>query len=155
MSDANSARTLIIGLVLLAHTGVGILGGIALDRLVFRPDQLRAAPLPRLRPGAEGFRPGLENRMLDALSRDLGLTARQREQVDSIFQSRAPAYRAVREQFEPRLRGLMEETRASIESILTSAQVERFRERHQRHVGRMGERRGPGWPSGNSPGYVP
>ena len=76
----------------------------------------------------------MRHRMLDALGRDLSLTQDQRQKIDSIFLGQEPAYRAVREEFAPRLRGLMEETRLSIEKVLTPEQVQRFRERHRRHL---------------------
>ncbi|HEX9894331.1 MAG TPA: hypothetical protein VGA78_10430 [Gemmatimonadales bacterium] len=148
MSELNSPRTVIVALVLLAHTAVGVLGGIALDRVIFRPGPLRAemAAFGPDRPGSSRFDrvdgsrrgggppPGMRHRMLDALGRDLSLTQDQRQKIDSIFLGQEPAYRAVREEFAPRLRGLMEETRLSIEKVLTPEQVQRFRERHRRHL---------------------
>jgi hypothetical protein len=122
-------------LVMLLVTGVGVLGGVALDRFVL---------LPR---GTMGWHHGGPNLLREAspeqeeamrrrfgarLGRVLELTPVQSVRVDSLLDRKVVELRNLRRDVGPRLQQLMSSFRDSLDALLTPAQRERFREMRKR-----------------------
>jgi Spy/CpxP family protein refolding chaperone len=92
---------------------------------------------------------------MDRLSRELELTAEQRQQVETLMAKRTERFRALRDEYEPRMRQLVDEGQRELEAVLTPAQRERFAALRERWLRPRGPRpdSGPGenWPPGGPP----
>jgi hypothetical protein len=64
--------------------------------------------------------------MLDRMTRNLDLSARQRAGIDSVMQRTDSALRVVRSEMQPRLRQIFDNSRAEIASRLDSTQRAKF-----------------------------
>lgn len=126
--------TLIIAAIALA-SGIA---GAAIDRSL-----LMHGPHRGPRPG--GRSPAAQARwrseMLDRMARDLAITPVQRGAIDSIFQRTDSTLHAIRQETEPRVRQVLEGSRAEIAARLDASQREKFlklaAERDaRRHAGR-------------------
>jgi hypothetical protein len=119
------------GLVLLLAVLVGGLGGVVLDRKVLLP---RMAQHPSSDPGP-GPRPR-HGEFRSRFAREVGLTAEQKQRVDSIMEQQGRELRAVRRRVQPKLDSIISSTRRALDSVLTPEQrqkAEAIRRRHPRH----------------------
>ena len=137
--NGKSAR--LLGTVLLLVTFVaGALAGAAVERVVRADD----AP-PRQRGGPE--MKGGSRRLLqdEEFATQLGLTTDQREKIKAIMDRRDEQARKVWSDAEPRLKHVGDATRAEIQKVLTTAQVQKleseienrraaWRDRHKCHA---------------------
>jgi len=131
--------------VLVLQALLGVVAGVVMDRYVFLRHHRHAflryhgAPPAMMGPGGMGYRHppgadggdwefGMRRRMVDRLSQELALSASQRERLDSLMERRAASFRRVREEMQPRLKALIDSSRAEIEGLLTPEQRERFRQ---------------------------
>jgi Spy/CpxP family protein refolding chaperone len=152
MSD-NRVR-LWFALFVLVVFGVGLAGGVVLDRSFGRragfersSDRGPRGPM-NVGPGGQG--PGSGSRrgggpppavLVDRLARELDLTAEQRTKIEEVLTARRTrletVQREVRARFEEEQRGLRDEIR----NVLTPEQQEKF-DKNEQQRGRFG-RRGP------------
>jgi Spy/CpxP family protein refolding chaperone len=128
-----------LALLLLAFV-VGILGGMALERL----RTARRAP----RPPAEwpGMRPGMS--VMPAIFERLNLSEEQRARIEHIMRESRPLTDSVLQASLPRLRAIRDSVWVEIRAVLTPEQQERFdafeRRRGDRTPGDRGTPMGPG-----------
>jgi hypothetical protein len=125
--------TLVVAAIAIASA----IAGAAIDRtfLVHGP---RRGPRPgAATPEQEAKRRG---EMLDRLSRDLALSAAQRASIDSVFQRSDSVMRGIRREMQPRIRQVLEQTRAEIAGHLDSAQRVKMRENDRKHDAERGGR---------------
>ncbi|HVZ76515.1 MAG TPA: hypothetical protein VG818_00870 [Gemmatimonadaceae bacterium] len=115
------------------------LAGAAIDRMIVRAD---SAPMPApdtaFHPLSAVLRSPTpqDRRALRAqLARELGLSATQVAQMDTIMDRRAGEFNALRDEIRPRVERLVSSVRSDIEGILTPAQRERFRRLQQFDTG--------------------
>lgn len=133
---AIASRTM-AALSLVAVAVGGVLGGVAIDRLLLLP---RVALSPdRVRPAGGGSGTGApmgarRRFMVDRMTEELGLTPEQRMQLDSIVGRRLEAMRGVREQFRPQVQGMLDSARQDLDRILTPEQRARFRQMRQNRM---------------------
>ncbi|MDB4886579.1 MAG: hypothetical protein JWN79_2017 [Gemmatimonadetes bacterium] len=106
--------TLVIAAIAIASA----IAGAAIDRSFLVHPQRRGP-----RAGGEARR---RTEMLDRMSRDLTLTPVQRTGIDSIFQRTDSTLRAIRQEAEPRVRQVLERSRAEIAARLDATQREKF-----------------------------
>jgi Spy/CpxP family protein refolding chaperone len=121
----------VAALVLVATIVVGVVGGIAIDRLLLSP---KAAPVMLADSGFHPLSSALrsptptERRRIRAeLSRELQLTPAQDSAFDAIMMQRAGQFSALREEIRPRVERLVSDVRSDMEQVLTPEQRERFR----------------------------
>ena len=155
------------GVVLLVSASVGGAVGVVMDRYLILPHQYaqrgpggggerggwrggpgeRGGRDGRGGPGRMGPGPGgMSSGMMD----ELGLSTNQRAQVDSVLAKELAQFRALREQFDPKMDTLMRRTRARIDSILTPTQRTKLESMqhdggHWRDGGGDGAGGGPPW----------
>jgi hypothetical protein len=67
--------------------------------------------------------------MLDDMTKDLDLTPRQRVGIDSVMQRTDATLRAVRSEVQPRIRQILDQSRAEITARLDSTQRVKFLQR--------------------------
>jgi Spy/CpxP family protein refolding chaperone len=145
MHDRTLKPKAMAGLLLVLAMGVGLVAGIAVDRLVLLPrtgyaaaatDRIAEVPAgdrrssPRgERRGAPGYH-GAGERYLMHLERELGLTPEQKARIEALLHQQQER---VMELTRETRRELARETRSDIDSVLTADQRERLRElRRQR-----------------------
>jgi hypothetical protein len=142
-------RRAAVALVLLGHVLVGLALGILLDRTVLHPrpfgGRFGRRPMAQDSAGQAAMRTRMRDEMLRGLSRELGLTAGQRDQVAQILGRHEAAFEALRRESEPRLRALVDSSWAEIDRVLTPEQHGRWVERRGLPFGRD-RRPGPGRP---------
>jgi Spy/CpxP family protein refolding chaperone len=114
------SREGVFGLALLLVGCAGVAVGVAIDRLVLYRHYGAAWTM-------EAPSSGARQAIAQQLARELDLTSAQQVQVDSILARRMAAYDSLRREYQPRVRVLMLDTRAAIDSILTPPQRERLR----------------------------
>jgi Spy/CpxP family protein refolding chaperone len=147
----------VLAAVLLALTmGIGVLAGVALDRLVLLPQGAEAATpqpastdsaprQPRMGPGGPP-----DARYIDFLAREVGLTAEQQREIEQILKRQQERINELTRETRPQIREVARETRAAVDEVLTAEQRQRLQElrvqRDRMHEQR-GQRQGP--PPGN------
>jgi hypothetical protein len=151
MGGPRGLATLLLALTALT----GALGGVALDRLLLRPD---AAVLSaeEARPEAQvetqerrALRVAPRERFLVRMADELDLSEEQRVRLDSLLAAQQERTRAAMQEMQPRMRVIVAETRRGVDEILTPEQRERLRELRSEQVHRERphrERRGPRGP---------
>lgn len=109
-------------LLLLLAAIVGGLTTLALDRTLHRP----GPPLPadHGRRGSPHSDRGRDPH--DWLSRELGLSAAQRQRLDSLLARQMEEIRALREETRPRYDSISARTRRAVDSLLTPEQREKM-----------------------------
>jgi Spy/CpxP family protein refolding chaperone len=135
--------------------GIGVLAGIAFDRLVLLPTGAEAAEVGGAAPpGADPTRlmarggPGQapDARYLDFMVRELGLSEDQQLEVESILQRQQERIHELTRETRPQIRQVAVETRAAVDSVLTPEQRRRLQElreqRDRKHEGTRGQRPG-------------
>jgi hypothetical protein len=91
----------------------------------------RNARRPRGMPGGATPEEATKRRteMLDDMTKDLDLTPRQRVGIDSVMQRTDSALRVVRSEMQPRIRQILDQSRAEITARLDSTQRVKFLQR--------------------------
>jgi len=147
-----SARTQAI-LLLVGIFAIGLVCGAIAERRFLRNgpfmrDGRRGGPGPR-----SGFNTGrLDNRMIDRLSQDLGLSGDQKKAVLAAFQKNGQEIETMRREIGDKMRIQEKKLFAELKTIFTEEQFAKFEERHRRRGfrSRGGGRRGS--PGGRPPG---
>jgi len=136
--NGKSAR--VLGTVLLLVTFVaGALAGAAAERVVRADDAPPRQRAPEMRGGSRRL---LQD---EEFATQLGLTTEQREKIKAIMDRRDEQARKVWSDAEPRLKHVGDATRAEIQKVLTTAQVQKleseienrraaWRDRHKCHA---------------------
>ena len=135
-------------LVLLLAVFAGGVGGVLLDRLVLLPELGRGSGF---RQGPGGHSPS-HREFRNRFARELGLSAEQQKQIDSIMDRQVRELRAVRGRVQPDVDTIVRRTRRALDSVLTPEQREKAAELRRRHPRRPGPSPGGG-PDG--PGEPP
>lgn len=124
--------------VLLATFGVGVLGGIVLDRHhLHREFGRRGGWRDRGRHGP--FSDSDHRRRWGTMAKKLDLTPEQQAAADSIFAQRSRQLAALRQGVEPDMKRIMDEARSQIDSLLTpeqKAKLEAMRKDRGKGIGR-------------------
>ena len=119
-------------LVLTLVAALGALLGILGDRYVAqqrsRGDDVRAGGPDRVR-------------FIDRMAEHLELTDEQRTAIDSILAQQQVRVRALTREYQPQFRTIAEDTRHSIEAVLTPEQRERMRTLRRDRLRGLDERR--------------
>jgi Spy/CpxP family protein refolding chaperone len=84
--------------------------------------------------------PGLKNRMLERLDRELKLTPEQHARIDTVLTRREADLRALMSETRPRFDSIASRTRSEIQAVLTPEQREEFAEIVQRMEARRARR---------------
>jgi Spy/CpxP family protein refolding chaperone len=132
-------RVQAVVLLLLVATA-GAVAGIVGDRLISdRQEPIPARDAVRGAPGAGPWRwePRTDVRYAERLSSVLELTAAQQQAIDSIVNDQQQRARALTAEVQPRFRAIAEQTRSSIEDVLTPEQRERLRGLREERVRTM------------------
>ncbi|MBM3908318.1 MAG: hypothetical protein FJ363_09635 [Gemmatimonadetes bacterium] len=104
--------------VLLIVALAGIIGGVALERAVLRP-QRWAAARASMPPRGERRPPRRPSAMLPA---ELKLSEVQAARIDTIVERQMQGFREVRRSTQPAIDSLMAQTRRAMDSVLSPAQ---------------------------------
>jgi Spy/CpxP family protein refolding chaperone len=116
--------------VLALCVSVGVIGGVVLDRVLLIPHHIGRRPAR----GARPVWPASQEASRDRLARELALTDAQRTQLDSVLSRQTARYRATREQIQPQMDSIFQQTRAQIDSMLTPPQREQLKTIRDRNV---------------------
>lgn len=151
MTNPNTKPRALAAVLLGVAMAVGLLAGVALDRLVLLPRGAIAAEATspqatdRSGPGEPERRgpPRPDDRYLEFLSRELNLSAEQRAQVEQILQDQQDRVLEITRQTRPQMRAVAQETRAAIDEVLTPEQRDQAAELRARRE-RMREAAGEG-----------
>ncbi len=138
-------RTL-AGLVVVLTFVVGALAGAVTDRSMTRARaaETRRPPERRGPPGSPQERAGREQhreRFVQQLTRELSLTPSQVAKIDTITRNREQRMNALWREVQPRVRTLLQETRAEIDQVLTPeqrAKLQQMRKQHEAARARQG-----------------
>lgn len=120
----------VAALVLGATVAVGVIAGIAIDRVALRPGSSTMFADSAFHPLSSALRsptPEERRRIRAQLSRELSLTPAQDSAFDAIMMHRAGEFSALREEIRPRVEQLVSDVRSDMEQVLTPDQRERFR----------------------------
>jgi Spy/CpxP family protein refolding chaperone len=142
-----STRLLAVGVLVIVALA-GVMGGVALDRVVLRPRsaEWRGGP-PR---GGERSRtPRRPSAMLGA---ELKLTEEQAVRIDTLIENQMRGFREIRRSTQPAVDSLMAQTRRAIDSILTPAQRVQLDSVRARREAEFRKRYPNGAPSRGAPG---
>ncbi len=119
----------LITLMFAALFVTGLLGGVALDRLVIHH---RHGPFAGMGPGTEMRDPArraeFQKRLADRMTSELGLSAAQRAQLEAMLPRHEAAFDSLRTDMDHRLRTLMDTSAVEIEGILTPEQKAKWAE---------------------------
>lgn len=120
----------------------GVLGGVALDRWVFRPGRHYAGSRAPGTPGGDRFDPArVRSQASERLTLSLDLSLTQRAQVDSLLRAQQQAAATVMREMRPRLDSITDRTQSAMRAILTPEQYQKLdRMRHLRTGPRARER---------------
>ncbi len=124
MSPLRSSR-LLAGIVILLVGLAGIAIGAAVDRTVEHRRMMGYAVGGRF---PNGPPPEARKWVVSKLERDLGLSSRQRDQVDSVLARREAEVRSLMVEMRPRFEAISVRTRRDIQAALTPSQQKRFSE---------------------------
>lgn len=116
--------------VLALCVSVGVIGGVVLDRVLLIPHHIGRRPSR----GARPVWPASQEASRDRLARELALSDAQRTQLDSVLSRQTARFRATREQIQPQMDSIFEQTRAQIDSMLTPPQREQLKTIRDRNV---------------------
>lgn len=123
---------LIVALLLSATFAAGVAGGVAADRLWFRPAD--SAGSGEARDGRGGNREDRdegddeEDTVIERFSEELGLSARQEARIDTILEHYRESMERLRDEVRPRYDALVDSARTRIEGVLDSTQARRYRQ---------------------------
>jgi hypothetical protein len=130
MISRRSSR-LLAGIVILLVGLAGIAIGAALDRAVEHRRMMAIVVGGRV---PKGPPPEARRWVLSRLQRELDLSPRQREQVDSVLARREADVRALMIEMRPRFEAISDRTRRDIQAALSPDQQKRFTELRE-HAG--------------------
>lgn len=121
---AGSARAAIVIAVIVVCSA---LAGVAIDRVIFQR-MIHRHPGGTAGPGRGSPEQDTKRRndMLDLMTKQLALTAPQRQGIDSVMQRTDSSLRAIRAEMQPRLQQVFQASRAQIETRLDSTQRVKF-----------------------------
>jgi Spy/CpxP family protein refolding chaperone len=85
----------------------------------------------------------MKDRMVEHLSRELGLSAQQKQQVGAIFEAKRPKMMTLHEEMRPKFEALRNATRDEIKKILTPEQQKKADVMEAEMEKRRGEPNGP------------
>jgi Spy/CpxP family protein refolding chaperone len=123
---------------------IGVLIGAVASRR-YMADHGRRSPFGFGGRGGPWTRGGPSDRMRQHFASELGLSATQVMQVDSIMSRSMAARQALEDSMRPRMRALLDSTRAQIEGVLTPDQRQKFEAmRAKDRAARSGGGGGPG-----------
>lgn len=138
--DTSRIRALVLLAVVFA---AGAVVGVATDRLDLLAGVAEAdEPVEAMPPEADerdGERRGRQT-TIEEFADDLELTVDQRARIEEYLDHFREGARMLQRDVRPRYRALMDSVRTEIESVLTEAQVEDYRELLRRRYGEGGER---------------
>jgi Spy/CpxP family protein refolding chaperone len=149
--------------VLLASLAGGLAGGVLLDRFLLLPKRAEVSQSSRrnddtrdsgARGGGSrgggrdgGSRSDMRRRFSERMTKELGLSPTQREQMDTIFAHQFAAMDSVTRTMRPSIDSIVKRAQRAVDSVLTADQRLKLVElRKQR--GSRGDRGGPGAPGG-------
>lgn len=143
---ARSTRLLAVGVLVIVALA-GVIGGVALDRVVLRPrgGEWRGGP-PR---GGERRPARRPSAMLGA---ELKLTEEQAVRIDTLIENQMRGFRDIRRSTQPAVDSLMAQTKRAIDSILTPAQRIMLDSARARRQAEMKKRYPNGVPPRGAPG---
>ncbi len=135
------SRARVITLLLLTFAA-GTAAGVAADRLNLVPRIARAEEGEAGGDHAERRGGFAGQTTIERFADDLGLTTRQRVEIEEILDSYRSSLRGVWSEVRPRYRSLVDSARTRIEAVLTADQVAQYREllETRRRRGQRGER---------------
>lgn len=134
MDTSRFRAILLLTLVFAAGATVGV----AADRLDFFADEAEAEPVAEATSSEARDRddgPRGRQTTIEQFADELGLTARQRSEIEGYLDHYRDEARALREAVQPQYRALLDSVRTQIESVLTEEQVEDYRELLQQRYG--------------------
>lgn len=142
VSRGAGAPRLVAALIVALALVTGVIVGVAVDRgLLLRGHGFGGRPPFAVRGGRRGAPPdGVRNR----IETELGLSAAQKTQVDSILSRQMAKRRALDDSIGLRMHALMDSTRTAIDRVLTPEQ----RQKMAAMRARRDSMRGPGGPGG-------
>ncbi|HKK07800.1 MAG TPA: hypothetical protein VKA44_02840 [Gemmatimonadota bacterium] len=129
-----------VGLVLGLTFAAGLAGGVALDRRVLDGGHAAARRAARDR-----------GPVIERFASDLGLTAAQRDSIETILDHYRARMKAIWQDVHPRYSAIVDSARNEIETVLTPDQVQQYRALLEREAHRRDERNGSAAPGG--PGH--
>lgn len=144
---ARSTRLLAVGVLVIVALA-GIIGGVALDRVVLRP---RSAEW-RSGPPRGGERSRVPRRPSAMLGAELKLTEEQAVRIDTLIENQMRGFREIRSSTQPAVDSLMAQTKRAIDSILTPAQRTMLDSARARRQAEMRKRYPNGQPPRREPG---
>lgn len=115
----------LVALMLVLLFGVGVLTGIAVDRMLLHH---RHGPFAGMGPGrgqpgdSPERRAEMHKRLADRISRELDLNPQQEEQLQAILPRHEAAFDSLRIEMDARLQTLLDSSAAEVERILTPEQ---------------------------------
>lgn len=142
---ARATRLLAVG-VLVIVAFAGVIGGVALDRIVLRP---RNADWHDGPPRGERRPPRRPSAMLGA---ELKLSEQQAVRIDTLIENQMRGYREIRRSTQPAVDSLVAQTRRAIDSILSPAQRILLDSAHARREAALKKRFPNGVPPRGAPG---
>lgn len=143
---ARSTRLLAVGVLVIVALA-GVIGGVALDRVVLRPRnaEWRGGP-PR---NGERHPPRRPSAMLGA---ELKLTEEQAVRIDTLIENQMRGFRDIRRSTQPAVDSLMAQTKRTIDSILTPTQRAMLDSARARREAEFKKRYPNGVPQRGTPG---
>lgn len=143
---ARSTRLLAVGVLVIVALA-GVIGGVALDRVVLRPRNAdwRGGP-PH---GGERRQPRRPSAMLGA---ELKLSEQQAVRIDTLIENQMRGFREIRRSTQPAVDSLVAQTRRAIDSILTPTQRVLLDSAHARREAALKKRFPNGVPPRGAPG---
>jgi Spy/CpxP family protein refolding chaperone len=120
--------------LLLVMFAVGVLAGIAIERVRIARSAPPAPPFGMGQPWAEGHMP--------MMFRELDLTPEQRQQIGAILQESRPRTQEILREMLPRLRAVTDSVRDEVRAVLTAEQAARLDSLMAEMRPRQGQMRG-------------
>ena len=117
--------------VLALCVSVGTIAGVVLDRVLLIPHQIGRRPPSR---GPRSVWPASQAASRDRLATELALTDSQRVKLDTVLSRQTARFRAAREQIQPQIDSIFQQTRAQIDSVLTPTQREQLQKIRDRNL---------------------
>lgn len=126
-----------VGLVLGVTFAAGLAGGVALDRRVLAAPGARAAERREARVHGASRPDRGRTPVIERFATELGLTAQQRSQIETILDHFRERMQSVWQDVRPHYSAIIDSTRTRIEGVLTPEQVKQYRtllrQQYQRH----------------------
>lgn len=155
LTAAGRSPRLLAAVVVVLALVIGVVIGAVGSRRFMMQGRGEFGRRPPFGFGARGPRShGPSDRMRQRFASELGLSPTQIVQVDSIMSRSMTQREALDDSIRPRMRALLDSTRAQIERVLTPDQRQKFEAMHARErgggPGGTGDRRGDGGPGADT-----